>query len=59
MTGQIFCVHYSTRHNAKMPVSVGKLCVFIHAHDGVEACVKAISLLCEDDVMIQGCEKIV
>jgi len=58
MTGQLFCVFYSTRHNAKMMVSVGKLCVFIHAHDGVEACVKAISLLSEDDVLIEGVEKI-
>lgn len=58
MTGQLFAVHYSTRHNAKMMVSVGKLCVFIHAHDGVEACVKAVSLLSEDDVMIGGVEKI-
>lgn len=59
MTGQLFAVHYSTRHNAKMMVSIGKLCVFIHAHDGVEAGVKAISLLSEDDVSIDGIEKIV
>lgn len=59
MTGQLFAVHYSTRHNAKMMVSVGKLCVFIHAKDGVEACVKAIRLLCEDDMLIEGVEKIV
>lgn len=59
MYGILFQVFYSTRHNAKLPVSVDKLFVFINASTGIEACEKAIQLLDMDRVEVEGCVKMI
>lgn len=53
MHGYLFLVHYNTK------LTKNKLTVYIHASSGVEACVKAMELLENDDIEVTGVEKII
>lgn len=53
MHGILFNIFYNTKLTKDM------LSVFIHADNGVDACVKAMQMLSQDDIEVMGIEKII